>query len=227
VEKEMINNRFQSAIRPVLVRSMVAAIFALVCTLGMASYAAAESVTPPPTPTEITPPAGNTSFAVGHAFGSQGYVCLPDPNTGGTSWTVNAARPEATLFVNVFGLTVQEITHFASVNTNPIDPTVPVPLGGNATWQSSLDSSKVWAAAVGHIDAGSDASCPNNGSIPCLLLKSLGNQQGPTGGSFLFKTTFVQRLNTKGGAAPTTACTVGQTQLQPYTADYFFFRADR
>jgi uncharacterized protein DUF3455 len=223
----MINNRLPSAIRPVLMRCMVAAIFSLVCTLGMASYAAAESVTPPPTPTDITPPAGNTAFAVGHAFGSQGYVCLPDPKTGGTSWTINAARPEATLFVNVFGLTVQEITHFTSVNTNPIDPSVPVPLGGNATWQSSLDSSKVWAAAVGHIDAGTDASCPNNGSIACLLLKSLGNQQGPTGGSFLAKATFVQRLNTKGGSAPTTACTVGQTQLQPYTADYYFFRADR
>jgi hypothetical protein len=227
MEKEMTNRSIQPAIRTVLVRSLFAAILALVCTVGMTNYAVAESVTPPPTPIDITPPAGNTAFAVGHAFGSQGYVCLPDPKTGATSWTINAPRPEATLFVNVFGLTVQEITHFASVNTNPIDPTLPVPLGGNATWQSSLDSSKVWAAAVGHIDAGTDASCPNNGSIQCLLLKSLGNQQGPTGGSFLFKTTFVQRLNTKGGLAPTTACTVGQTQLQPYTADYYFFRADR
>ncbi|SRR6266498_3997545 len=33
----------------------------------------------------------------------------------------------------------------------------------------------------------------------------------------LAKATFVQRLNTRGGAAPTTACTVGQTQLQPHT----------
>ena len=222
----MISNRIQSAIKPALVRSMFAAILALLCVVGMAGHAAAESVQPPPTPTDITPPAGNVAFAVGHAFGSQGYVCLPDPTTGAPSWTVNAPRPEATLFVNVFGLTVQEITHFASIDTNPIDPTIPVPLGGNATWQSSLDSSKVWASAVGHIDAGTDSSCPNNGSIQCLLLKSLGTQQGPTGGSFLFKTTFVQRLNTKGGLAPTTACTVGQTQLQPYTADYFFFRAD-
>lgn len=222
----MISNRIQSAIKPALVRSMFAAILALLCVVGMAGHAAAESVQPPPTPTDITPPAGNVAFAVGHAFGSQGYVCLPDPKTGAPSWTVNAPRPEATLFVNVFGLTVQEITHFASIDTNPIDPTIPVPLGGNATWQSSLDSSKVWASAVGHIDAGTDSSCPNNGSIQCLLLKSLGTQQGPTGGSFLFKTTFVQRLNTKGGLAPTTACTVGQTQLQPYTADYFFFRAD-
>jgi len=34
-------------------------------------------------------------------------------------------------------------------------------------------------------------------------------------------------LNTNGGSAPTTACTVGQTQLQGYTADYYFYRADK
>jgi len=76
------------------------------------------------------------------------------------------------------------------------------------------------------IDAGSDAaSCPNNGSIQCLLLQSVGNQKGPTGGNLLAKSTFIQRLNTKGGAVPTSSCTVGQTQLVVYTADYFFYRA--
>ena len=80
---------------------------------------------------------------------------------------------------------------------------------------------------VSGIDAGSDAaSCPNSGSIQCLLLQSVGNAKGSTGGNLLFKTTFIQRLNTRGGAVPTTACTVGQTQLVPYTSDYFFFRAD-
>ena len=43
------------------------------------------------------------------------------------------------------------------------------------------------------------------------------------GGQILAKTTFVQRLNTRGGAAPTSICTVGQAQLVPYTADYVFF----
>ena len=71
------------------------------------------------------------------------------------------------------------------------------------------------------------ASCPNTGSIQCLLLQSVGNKKGPTGGNLLAKTTFIQRLNTSGGAVPTTACTVGQTQLVPYTADYFFFRKDQ
>jgi len=48
------------------------------------------------TPTAITPPVGNHLFLAGHAFGSQGYVCLP--KDGSVSWTVNGARPEATLF---------------------------------------------------------------------------------------------------------------------------------
>ena len=77
------------------------------------------------------------------------------------------------------------------------------------------------------IDPSSDfASCSNTGSIQCLLLQSVGNKKGPTGGNLLAKTTFIQRLSTSGGAVPTTGCTVGQTQLVPHTADYFFFRAD-
>jgi Protein of unknown function (DUF3455) len=222
--KEMSNNSSKNSAR---VRPLFVAALVFACAVGTVTRAAAQNVTPPVTPTDITPPKGNTAFLVGHALGSQGYICLPAA-TGGTSWTVNPARPEATLFANVFGQLVQIITHFASVNTNPNDfATKPVPLGGNATWQSSFDSSKVWAVATGHINGGDDpVSCPNKGAIPCLLLQSVGNQEGPTGGKILAKTTFVQRLNTRGGAAPTTACTVGQTQLQPYTADYFFYRAE-
>ena len=210
------------------VRSLFVAVLVFGCLFGAANYAAAQTVTPPPTPTGITPDPGNTAYAVGHAFGTQGYVCLPDSKNGGTpSWTVTPPRPEATLFTEAFGQPFQIITHFTSINANPKDG-LPASLAGNATWQSSFDSSKVWAKAVGMIPAGSDPDgCPNDGAIPCVLLQSIGNQQGPTGGKFLAQATFVQRLNTKGGSAPTTTCTVGQTQLQPYTADYFFYRADK
>jgi Protein of unknown function (DUF3455) len=223
----MSNNLGKQTKKIARVRSLFVAALVLACAFGTVTHAAAETVTPPPTPAAITAPAGNSAFLVGHAFGTQGYVCLPT-STGSTSWTVNAARPEATLFTDVFGQPVQIITHFTSIDANPnANAPNPVPLGGNATWQSSFDTSKVWATAVGHINAGSDpASCPNTGAIPCLLLQSIGNQNGPTGGKFLAKTTFVQRLNTKGGSAPTTACSVGQTQLVPYTADYFFYRQD-
>jgi hypothetical protein len=197
-------------------------------TLGAAvTVASAQTVTPPPTPTDITPPAGNIAFLVGHAFGSQGYTCLPTSG-GGTSWTVNAPRPEATLFTSAFGQPFEIITHFTSINEGT-GLTSPPSLSGNATWQSSFDSSRVWSKATGApVIAGTDPdSCPNSGSIPCLLLESIGNKKGPAGGRLLADTTFVQRLNTNGGAAPTTSCTVGQTQLQPYTADYYFYHAEK
>ena len=200
------------------VRNLFLAALVLGCAFATVTNAAAQKVTPPPTPTAITPPVGNVAFLEGNATGSQGYICLPTSD-GGTSWTINPPRPEATLTTDVFGLPVQIITHFTSIDDAP-NAIPPVSLGGNATWQSSFDTSKVWAKAVGHIDAGTDpASCPNDGSIQCLLLQSIGNKKGPTGGKLLFKVTFVQRLNTNGGSAPTTACTVGQTQLVPYTPD--------
>jgi hypothetical protein len=212
------------------VRRLLVTAFALAC--AFAGSAEAQSLTPPVTPDKITPPVGNTLFLVGHAFGTQGYVCLPtSPGAATASWTVKPARPEATLFQSFFGQDVQIITHFLSPNTNPTD-TAPRPIPfGNATWQSSLDTSKVWAAVLHDnvVAAGTDpASCPNTGSIPCLLLETVGSQQGPTGGTALSKTTFIQRLNTKGGSAPEAGCTVstdvGNQALVPYTADYLFYR---
>ena len=200
------------------------ALVAIMFAIGSATHAAAQ-VTPPTTPTDIAVPVGNSPYLVGHAFGSQGYTCLPTA-TGGTAWNPTA-RPEATLFSDILGSQFQIITHFQSFNENPKPGVIP-PLSGNATWQSSFDSSRVWAVKAAGIDAGTDpVSCPNSGSIQCLKLQSVGNKKGPTGGNLLFKTTFIQRLNTAGGAVPTTACTVGQTQLVPYSADYYFFKADR
>lgn len=217
---------FMRANRPLLTA------LALGCALGTFNLGAAQGVTPPATPTLITPPAGNTAFLLGHAFGTQGYVCLP--SGAGASWTVNGARPEATLFTTFLGLQVEIITHFLSPDTHP-NEFAPNPLPfGNATWQSSLDSSKVWAQVFdpnnipASIRAGSDPSCPNAGSIACLLLQSIGSEQGPAGGKVMTQVTFVQRLNTKGGSAPADGCLVasdvGKQALVPYTADYYFFR---
>lgn len=215
-------------------RTPLVAALALGCLFGTINQAAAQTVTPPPTPTLITPPAGNTAFLVGHALGTQGYVCLPTaPGASTASWTVNNARPEATLFTKIFGQDVQIITHFLSPDENPKDPTVPVPFG-NATWQSSFDTSRVWAAVLhgNAINAGTDSkSCPNTGSIACLLLETVGSKDGPTGGTLLSKTSFIQRLNTNGGSAPNEGCSVstdvGKQALVPYTADYFFYKADK
>jgi Protein of unknown function (DUF3455) len=213
------------------VRRLFAAALALGCAFATVSHAQVQNLPSPTTPTIITPPAGNFAFLVGHAAGTQGYVCLPtSPGASTASWTVKPARPEATLFQSFFGQNFQIVTHFLSPDTNP-NKAAPSPLPfGSATWQSSFDSSKVWAQVLhsNSILAGSHPSCPNTGAIACLLLQSIGSQQGPTGGTFLSKTTFIQRLNTNGGSAPDDGCSVatdvGNQTLVPYTADYYFFR---
>ena len=101
-------------------RGLFVAALALACACGAAPNAAAQRVTPPQTPTDITPPVGNVAFLEGHAFGTQGYTCLPT-GTGDTAWTITPPRPEATLFTDLFGQPVQIITHFASINANPKD----------------------------------------------------------------------------------------------------------
>ena len=57
----------------------------------------------------------------------------------------------------------------------------------------------------------------------------VGAQDGLTGGHKLTATTFIQRLNTSGGIAPSMGCAaltdVGKRALVPYTADYFFYKA--
>jgi len=61
----------------------------------------------PATSSTITPEVGNSLFLATHGVGTQGYVCLR--TSTGVSWTVNNARPEATLFTHIFGEAVQII----------------------------------------------------------------------------------------------------------------------
>jgi hypothetical protein len=216
------------ATKTLLFISLVVVIITLGCALKRPAHAQEPRITPPITPGAITPPAGNSPFLLGHAVGTQGYICLPTSAGSSTaSWTVDAARPEATLFVDSPGREV--VTHFLSPNSNPNEiASKPLPFG-SPTWQSSFDSSKVWGQKLASIPAGSDDSCSHAGSIPCLLLQSAGSEAGPSGGRFMTQTTFVQRLNTNGGSAPATGCSVlgdvGKQILVPYTADYYFFHA--
>src|SRR5437868_15182509 len=136
----MSNNRNQQTKTTARVRNLSMAALALACAFAVTNAAA--QVTPPPTPTDIAVPEGNSPYFVGHAYGSQGYTCLPT-STGGTAWNPSA-RPEATLFSDLFGQQFQIITHFQSINEGPKAGVIP-PLSGNATWQGSLDSSRVCA----------------------------------------------------------------------------------
>ena len=177
---------------------LTATLLLLALALSIVRVASAQKATASIAPSSITPPVRNSLFLVGHALGTQGYVCLPAST--GFSWTVNGGRPQATLFAAAPGHSAQIMTHFLSPDTNPNEfapKTLPI---GNATWQSSVDSSKVWAQPLHAITAGTDSSCPNQGAISCLLLQSIGSENGTAGRKSLAGTTFIQRLNTQGGS---------------------------
>jgi hypothetical protein len=173
----------------------------------------ADHVTPPPVPPNIQVPAGNKAFLEGHAVGTQDYICLPS----GSDFAWTFFGPQATLFNDDDKQVV--ITHFLS--PNPFEGGTP-----RATWQHSQDTSTVWAMTTA---SSSESSFVAPGAIPWLLLQVVGAQDGPTGGHKLTATTFIQRLNTSGGVAPSTGCTlstdVGKKALVPYTADYFLYKA--
>ena len=167
-------------------------------------------ITVPPVPDDITVPAGNKVFLVGHAVGTQNYVCLPS----GNDFKFTLFTPRATLFGDDG---TQLITHYFSPNTYEGDTI-------RATWQDSRDTSAVWAQAT---NSSSDPNFVAPGAIAWVLLQRVGSQDGPDGGDTLTGATFVQRLSTSGGVAPATGCTtsndVGRQAFVPYTADYFFY----
>jgi uncharacterized protein DUF3455 len=178
-------------------------------------------VVPPPVPANLQVPAGNTAFLVGHAVGTQNYICLPS----GSGFAFTLFTPEATLFDDG---DKQLITHFFSPNLSPIPPEV---LGTiRATWEHSRDTSTVWASATPDTTS-TDPAFVAPGAIAWLLLNVVGAQDGPTGGHTLTATTFVQRLNTSGGVAPSSGCAssadVGNKAFVQYTADYFFYKGPK
>jgi hypothetical protein len=104
------------------------------------------------------------------------------------------------------------------------------------TWQDSRDTSTVWAKLDTNLDgspasasASSDPDFVAKGAVNWLRLKAVGAEVGPDGGDTLSDTTFIQRLNTSGGLAPTdcaSSADAGKQAFVPYTADYFFYKED-
>lgn len=193
-----------------------AAALAVALTVALLQTALAENDTPPPVPANIAVPAGNALFLVGHAAGTQNYICLP--SGAGVAYTL--FTPQADLYKNKVK---QVTTHFFS--PNPAE-------GGTIrpTWLESQDSSMVWARVLPG-NASADPAYVAAGAVPWVLLTVVGTQDGPIGDGTLAQTTFIQRLNTTGGVAPSTGCSsaadIGAQAFVPYTADYFFYRAAR
>jgi uncharacterized protein DUF3455 len=115
---------------------------------------------------------------------------------GGT-WDFVA--PVATLFA--------EENFFGEVGTHYVGP----------KWESK-SGSKVEARRV----LGTGCS-PDPTAIAWLLLK----KYETTGPGIFNRVTYIQRVNTTGGVAPTAAGSiVGEVKEVPYTAEYYFYRAE-
>src|SRR3954447_13132070 len=162
-----------------LARNAIAAALALAAVLPGPAHAA---VLPPPSvPDAIKAPAGNVPFLMGQATGTQNYTC--QPSSTGYTWTFTG--PSATLIADG----KQIIAHSAA-------PAGPI-------WEA-IDGSSVVGARVAGVTVTVPGQPP---AIPWLLLsaKSTTTPSGP-GGIRLHVTTYIQRVNTTGGLAPTSGC---------------------
>jgi hypothetical protein len=208
----MKNNKAsqQHGLRAILLTASIVTVGIAVTFTGARVQAAHDDVTPPPMPAKLEVSPLFKAVSVGHAIGTQDYICLPS----GSSFAWALFTPQATLFNE---RERQLITHYFSPNPDE-NGTI------RAAWQDSRDASTVWAQAV---ETSSDAPFVAPGAIPWVKLEVMGAQEGPRGGDNLTATKFIQRLSTAGGAAPTTGCAVatdiGKKAFMPYTADYFFY----
>ena len=213
---------FRTIARLSVASFVLAGVAALAFTVPAPGPAYADDTTPPAVPDNIKVPAGNKLFLVGHAVGTQNYVCVPS----GTGVRFVLFTPEATLFDEEGE---QLTTHYFSPNPEEpnTDPKVMSAHTIRASWQDSKDASTVWGK-VNTGNSSSDSNYVEPGAIPWLLVTIVGKQSGPTGDR-LSGTTFIQRLNTHGGAAPSTGCTssadLGNTAFVPYTTDYYFYKS--
>src|SRR5262249_16728336 len=122
----------------------------------------------PDVPANLEVPAGNHAYLRGEAGGAQNYICLPTA-TGGPGALFG---PQAALFDQ----DKREIaTHFLSAN--PDENGTPRP-----TWQHSRDTSANWGLAIASSTA---PAFVETGAIPWLLLRVVGAEAGPSGGTRL------------------------------------------
>jgi hypothetical protein len=173
----------------------------------------------PALPSGLEVPAGNVLYLATRAEGTQNYICLPAGKKQ-VAWRFLGAQATLFEFAGTGEAPQQITTHYLSVN--------PVDALARPTWQHSVDSSRVWARLR---TPSSDPNYVAPGAIPWLLLERAGVAVGPAGGGIMAQTTFIQRVNTAGGVAPSTGCSdddhIGTVVLVPYATDYFFYRADQ
>jgi uncharacterized protein DUF3455 len=183
-----------------------------VAAAGSGALQAVERIPRPDVPANIAVGPEFKLFAIGHAVGTQNYICASIAGGSGVEWRF--IGPQATLF----DAGMQTATHFQSMNPSRNNEI-------QATWQHSGDTSAVWAT---RFDGSLDSAYVATGAIEWLLLEVSGQVAGPTGGTKLSKARYIQRINTVGGVKPPagqcTAATLNTRVLVPYQADYYFYQ---
>jgi len=158
-----------------------------------------ESLLPqgPVVPQNLIVPKGNKLVFHVYAKGVQVYKCAHDV-TDTTKFVWLFVAPLATLYADS-GCSKAVGKHY----TGP-------------AWES-MDGSKVVGMKIQQADA------PDSGSIPWLLVRSVST----TGSGIFSNVTFIQRVNTRGGKAPSLATAdkdhKGLEANVPYRAEYYFY----
>jgi hypothetical protein len=162
--------------------------------LSLPTSAAAASSAPPVVPSAIAVPAGSVLLFSRHASGAQIYDCKDG------QWVFHA--PLALLFEPQSN----ELTgfHYGGIDRG---------LTPGPWWESLRDGSRIRGGNA------LSAPSPNANSIPLLRLEVLER----TGTGVFSPASYIQRLNTKGGTAPSGGCQTGWQRQVPYTADYYFY----
>jgi hypothetical protein len=161
----------------------------------------------PNAPAALALPDGGMVILHAAGAGTQNYACtavVVDGGTGeaGATYTWTLTGPTATLSDCTSAVIGH---HFASE------------AGASAPeWMETIDGTYV----IGHKVAAFTPDGGPPGSVPWLLLQA--TSHGGTG--TLSNTTYIQRLNTDGGAAPPSCDPTDASTLQvPYSADYYFY----
>lgn len=152
---------------------------------------------PDDVPAALDPPADVTLVAAFAARGAQIYVCAAPAAASGAGGSAPVWTLKAPHAVLSHGAEMTGI-HFAG-----------------PTWQAN-DGSLVTATRL------ASAALSDAAAIPGLLLQAASH----TSKGLFDDVTFIQRLDTVGGAAPATGCDVDHVDAQalvPYRAGYFFY----
>ncbi len=187
---------------------------AVAFTVSLPQPAHADHVTPPPVPANIQVPAGNKAFLVGHAVGTQNYICLPSGLLASPVPSSRRRPPCSTTTISKSSPTSSAPTRMRTARFAPRGSTRGTRAPSGPRWHP--------------MEPPPTPTSSRRMRFPGSCLRWLEPKDGPTGGDKLTATTFIQRLNTSGGVAPSTGCDsfadVGKQAFVPYTADYFFYK---